>query len=42
MKETLSWMLTAIAAIVIIVIGFEGNLGTIVGCIFTPAYIEVG
>lgn len=42
MNDTLSWMLTALAAILIIVVGFEGNAGTVLGCIFTPTYIVVG
>lgn len=42
MQETVSWILTAIGAIATIVIGFEGNLGTVIGCIFTPSYIAIG
>ena len=42
MRENLSWILTTMAAVGIIVVGFEGSLGLIIGCIFTPTYIVVG
>lgn len=42
MKENLSWILTGIGAFTVIVIGIEGSLGTLLGCIFTPSYIQVG
>src|SRR6516162_518586 len=41
-RERVSWVLMAILAIVIIVIGFEGSLGKVLGCIFTPGLMIVG
>lgn len=41
MRDTLSWILTAIGAITTMVVGLEGSLGLIFGCIFTPSYITI-
>ena len=41
-RQRVSWLLMGIIAIVIIVIGFEGSLGKVLGCIFTPGLIVVG
>lgn len=41
-RERISWVIMAVLAIVIIVIGFEGSLGKVLGCIFTPGLIIVG
>lgn len=38
-RQRISWLIMAIFAIVLIVIGFEGSLGKVLGCIFTPAII---
>lgn len=41
MRDTLSWILTAVGAVAIIVVGFEGSLGLVLGCIFTPSYVAI-
>ena len=35
-RQRISWVLMAILAILLIVIGFEGSLGKVLGCVFTP------
>ena len=41
MRDTLSWILTTIGAITIIIIGVEGSLGILLGCVFTPSYVQI-
>jgi hypothetical protein len=41
-RQRVSWLLMGIIAIAIIVIGFEGSLGKVLGCVFTPGIIVVG
>ena len=42
MRQRISWALMGVIGIVLIVIGVEGSLGKILGCIFTPGSIVVG
>lgn len=39
LRERVSWTFMAIGAILLIVIGFEGSLGKIIGCIVTPGIV---
>lgn len=39
LRERVSWTFMAIGAILLIVIGFEGSLGKVIGCIFTPGIV---
>jgi hypothetical protein len=38
-RERISWTFMAIGAIILIVIGFEGALGKVIGCIVTPGIV---
>lgn len=40
-KGTTSWLLLFIAGILLIIIGFEGALGLVVGVAFSPGSIAV-
>lgn len=41
MQERMSWILMLIFGLSLIVIGFQGSLGKILGCILTPGAIIV-
>jgi hypothetical protein len=41
MKEKISWSLMGMFGLMLIVIGFQGSLGKILGCILTPSIITV-
>lgn len=38
-KERVSWVIMATLALMLIVIGIEGSLGKVLGCLVTPAEI---
>lgn len=41
MGARISWVLMLILGISLIVIGFQGNLGLILGCILTPSLVTM-
>lgn len=40
-RQRISWLLMGVIGVMLIVIGAEGSLGKILGCIFTPGLIVV-
>jgi hypothetical protein len=41
MREGLSWVILFVIALLLIIIGFEGSLGKILGCILTPSEVVI-
>ena len=41
-RQGFSWLIMAVLGVTIIIIGIEGSLGRMLGCILTPGSIQVG
>lgn len=41
MKRAAGWGFLAVVGMLLIVVGFQGNLGTVLACVFAPSQVTV-